>query len=878
MSRFYARYVPPAKTLSDETNASTQPSSSSDKRKRDEQVSQPKNKKLKTSKSATQPPTALSDQLGPHSIHPSETFSSANGNVILDKYRITETAKSGGASVQVRTKRFKGPPQQGEPEVRSEAAEEGDDPGSSNKGRPEKALRGQDGEEQDGEAQDETRAVANNHRGVDSERHGAVQLEHEAVPKRNKRGGRPERNYAGKEAEETEDAARAQKHAAVLSKFEKSKQQDQLQTKSEATPEQPTPELHGLEPIPQPEQVDIVREMPAYSILPAWQENPLLVPSETNKEFRSFGLAEVLAGNLRRKGLHQPLPIQAAVLPLLLNGPGKHAGDLCISAATGSGKTLSYALPIIAALKDLPGRKLRAVIVVPTRELVKQVQDLCEACAAGTSLKFATAVGSTSLNDEQQTLVKEEKIYDPEEYEKWQQSPIDWSNFSLAGLARKAKDEDPLDLVGYITRYRSKVDVLITTPGRLVDHLRSTPGFTLDHLAWLVVDEADRLLNESYQEWVGVVKPALESQAATQRRDQLLRHMRMTPPKRRVTKILLSATMTRDLSKLNALGLHNPKLVVLGGDKPGQNRDEAETPAPDTQDAMLPQRDDKETFHLPETLKEVAIPLPDGSEKPLFLLELVRKHIGITAPVFKAATSTSNALVDTGLRSGSTPELSSGPEESSSDEASSSTDSASETERNAGPLKDATGTEPKSKQRDQAPRALIFARSTASAERLSRLMCLLDPELAKQVSTLTRSTASSASSRRALASFRNSRISILIATDRASRGLDVPGLEHVVSYDVPNSALTYVHRVGRAARAGRGGQAWTLVEHREAAWFWREIGGKGKQPSSAKALAEPSIHRKGKLSKLQLSLEHSDLKQKYEEALRQLGQEVLAKP
>jgi ATP-dependent RNA helicase DDX51/DBP6 len=642
---------------------------------------------------------------------------------------------------------------------------------------------------------------------------------------------------------------------------------------------QPPLELHGLEPIPQPEQVEAVREAPAYSILPAWQEHPLIVPPESNTEFASFGFAEVLAGNLRRTGLHRPLPIQATVLPLLLRGPDKHAGDLCISAATGSGKTLLYVLPIIAALKDLAGTKLRAVVVVPTRELVKQVRDLCEACAAGTSIKFATAVGSKSLHDEQQMLVKEEKVYDPEEYAKWQQSPVDWSNFSLATLAQKAKEEDPLYSVGYMTQYRSKVDVLITTPGRLVDHLRSTAGFTLDHLAWLVVDEADRLLNESYQEWVAVVKPALESQAATQKRDDLLRHMGMTPPKRRVTKILLSATMTRDLSKLNALGLHNPKLVVLGGNKAGKNGDNAGTPAPDAPDAVSTEMKDKEIFHLPETLKEIAIPVPDGSEKPLFLLELVRNHIGITAPLLKPSTNARGGLLDTSLRSDSTPESSSSSEEaSSSDEERSSVDSASHSKGISGQTKAAAAKRTESQRHDKAPRALIFARSTASAERLSRLLCLLDPQLAPQISTLTRSTASSASSRRALASFRNSKISILIATDRASRGLDVRGLEHVVSYDVPNSALTYVHRVGRTARAGRGGQAWTLVEHREGAWFWREIGGKRKQPAPEKATAEPSIHREGKVSKLQLSLEHSELRQRYEEALRQLGEEVLAKP
>ena len=55
----------------------------------------------------------------------------------------------------------------------------------------------------------------------------------------------------------------------------------------------------------------------------------------------------------------------------------------------------------------------------------------------------------------------------------------------------------------------SKVDIVIATPGRLTDHLRATPGFTLRHLRYLVLDEADRLLNQSYQGWLDLVMKAV---------------------------------------------------------------------------------------------------------------------------------------------------------------------------------------------------------------------------------------------------------------------------------------------------------------------------------------------------------------------------------
>ncbi|KAJ9616584.1 ATP-dependent RNA helicase dbp6 [Cladophialophora chaetospira] len=856
MSRFYARYVPPTKKAEATAEAAPPQTSNPDKRKREEDVPQAKNKKLKTSKVPLDPGASARSQ-------PETDAPIAAGNVVLSKYRVTESAKSIGASVSLRTRQSTDTQQLGEEEL--------DDRGGTKREQKKKKQKNNKSEVAEESGLDT--AASDVQPSTESQQSNGQSLGDEGVfqPDKTRRKKKAKLQKNGDEKYEADSSGHAQKHASVLSKFEKAKQQDQQEPQSDGVRAQPSPELHGLEPIPQPELVNTKFEAPSYSVLPPWQENPLIVPLESNADFTSFGLSEVLMKNLRKKGLARPLPVQETVLPLLLDGPARHAGDLCVSAATGSGKTLSYVLPVIADLKDLPGTKLRAVIVVPTRELVKQVYELCEACSAGTSLKFVTAVGSKSLSEEQEMLVKEEKVYDPDAYQKWQRSPIDWSTFSLASLAKSARDEDPLESYNHVTQYRSKVDVLIATPGRLVDHLTSTPGFTLDHVRWLVVDEADRLLNESYQEWVAVVRPALESQAATQKRDDLLRQMRMTPPRRSVTKVLLSATMTRDLSKLNALGLHNPKLVVLGGHQEPEAKLEHETTV-----ELRVRINGNEAFHLPETLKETAIPITDGSQKPLFLLELVRNCIGINYTLLKP---TSGAVKELEVKSDSSMETSSDTEDTSSSdsETSSSSESFAKPDGMPASRKAAVGGPVETPQSGKAPRVLIFTRSTASAERLSRLLCILDPHLAPRTATLTRSTASSASSRRALASFRNFRVLVLIATDRASRGLDVPGLEHVVSYDVPNSALTYVHRVGRTARAGMGGQAWTLVEHREGAWYWREIGGKGKQPVAGAASSGPIINRRAKVSKLHLSLEHSELKESYEAALKQLGEEALGK-
>jgi ATP-dependent RNA helicase DDX51/DBP6 len=59
---------------------------------------------------------------------------------------------------------------------------------------------------------------------------------------------------------------------------------------------------------------------------------------------------------------------------------------------------------------------------------------------------------------------------------------------------------------------QSKVDILIATPGRLMDHLKDTPNFTLQHLRFLVIDEADKLLNQSYQDWLNHILQATQPQ------------------------------------------------------------------------------------------------------------------------------------------------------------------------------------------------------------------------------------------------------------------------------------------------------------------------------------------------------------------------------
>jgi ATP-dependent RNA helicase DDX51/DBP6 len=660
-------------------------------------------------------------------------------------------------------------------------------------------------------------------------------------------------------------------HSNIRSKFQKAKQKaistelDQEDaSEHEEKDDLPETELHGLEPLPQPPPVIQEEGKPAFSSLPPWLAYPLRVDAGHAVEFCDLGLDPPVIESITKQGLQTTFPVQSAVIPLLTDGLSRHRGDLCISAATGSGKTLAYVLPMIQHLRRLATTKLRGLIVVPTRELVKQAKEICETFAVGSNVRIATALGSRSIRDEQEALVERYEIYDPEEYQVQQDASVDWDTVHLEDLFSEIETEAQ-PAPNFVVKYRSKVDVIICTPGRLVDHIRSTKGFTLDDVQWLAIDEADRLLNESFQEWTEIVIPALQSRASYALQDNMLRRMRFEIPERAVQKVILSATLTQDISKLNCLKLRNPKLVVVGNvSAPTENADVGV-------EALERQHDEGSTFNLPPTLAEYAVPVGDGSDKPLYLLELLRTKVHIF-------NLDSSRLVEPGTATNNDQDLSS--DLSTSDSASDSgSDSDSESTISSTTSSSASSTSARQRSRGRVQTkdrqttnntALIFTRSTESATRLTRLLSLLSKPLASLTATLTKSSTSS-STRKALTNFRNHKIRVIIATDRASRGLDLPNLGHVVSYDVPSSMTTYVHRVGRTARAGKVGTAWTLLAHREARWFWNEIG-KGTAGEAGKIVRNEKVKR----SNLGLEGKEDDgTRERYEKALKTLGEEVV---
>ncbi|KAJ4848872.1 DEAD-box ATP-dependent RNA helicase 1 [Turnera subulata] len=304
---------------------------------------------------------------------------------------------------------------------------------------------------------------------------------------------------------------------------------------------------------------------------------------------------------LKNMGFSSLFPVQVAVWEETV-GPGGFERDICVNSPTGSGKTLAYALPIVQMLSTRAVKCLRALVVLPTRDLALQVKDVFEAIAPAVGLSVGLAVGQSSIADEIAELIKRPELE--------------------AGICYDPQDISP--------QLHSAVDILVATPGRLVDHITSTKGFTLEHLCFLVVDETDRLLREAYQSWLPTVLQLTQSYDGsflaptdnfvpfgalkTRRRCGIERGFKGKPYPRLV-KMVLSATLTQDPSKLAQLDLHHPLFLTTG----------------------------KQRYQLPEKLESYKL-ICESKLKPLYLVALLRNLGGEKCIVFTSSVESTHRL------------------------------------------------------------------------------------------------------------------------------------------------------------------------------------------------------------------------------------------
>ncbi|NP_001147574.1 DEAD-box ATP-dependent RNA helicase 28 [Zea mays] len=348
--------------------------------------------------------------------------------------------------------------------------------------------------------------------------------------------------------------------------------------------------------------------------------------------FLELNLSRPLVRACEALGYQKPTPIQAACIPLALTGR-----DICGSAITGSGKTAAFSLPVLERLLFRPKRvpAIRVLILTPTRELAAQVHSMIEKLAQFTDIRCCLIVG---------------------------------------GLSTKVQE----------VALRSMPDIVVATPGRIIDHLRNSLSVGLEDLAVVILDEADRLLELGFSAEI----------------QELIRMC----PKRRQT-MLFSATMTEEIDELIKLSLNKP--VRLEADP---------------------------SLKRPATLTEevVRIRRARESNQEAVLLALCLK-------TFKRSV-------------------------------------------------------------------IIFSGTKQSAHRLKIIFGLSGMKAAELHGNLTQ-----AQRLEALELFRKQEVDFLIATDVAARGIDIVGVQTVINFACPRDVKTYLHRVGRTARAGREGYAVTFV-------------------------------------------------------------------
>jgi superfamily II DNA/RNA helicase len=347
--------------------------------------------------------------------------------------------------------------------------------------------------------------------------------------------------------------------------------------------------------------------------------------------FSTLGLSQKVLSAIEAAGYSEPTPIQAQAIPHVLERK-----DVLGLAQTGTGKTAAFSLPILTLLERgrARARMPRSLVIAPTRELAAQVAESFETFGVNHKYTMALLIGGVSFEEQEKKLTR-------------------------------------------------GADILIATPGRLLDHFERGK-LLLTGVEYMVVDEADRMLDMGFM-------PDLE------------RIFKLVPFTRQT--LFFSATMPPEIERFVNTFLHTPERVEVA-----------------------------RASSTSETITQVLLSAPS---------------------VAAGKRETLRGAIDG--------------------------------------AKDLTN-------------GIIFCNRKRDVSVVERSLkrhgynagCLHgDMDQRARMQTLD--------------AFRNNELTLLVASDVAARGLDIPAVSHVFNYDVPTHAEDYVHRIGRTGRAGRTGTAITLA-------------------------------------------------------------------
>ncbi|KEQ59649.1 ATP-dependent RNA helicase dbp7 [Aureobasidium melanogenum CBS 110374] len=435
--------------------------------------------------------------------------------------------------------------------------------------------------------------------------------------------------------------------------------------------------------------------------------------------FTSLGLSPNVARHLLEKmGIKAPTAIQAKAVAQLV----KDDSDAFIQAETGSGKTLAYLLPIVQRLVTMSetARKanggtggltrdsgLFAIILAPTRELSKQISTVLESLlGAAHWIVAGTVIGGEKKQSEK-------------------------------------------------ARLRKGLNILVATPGRLVDHLEHTERLDVSNVRWLVLDEGDRLMELGFENDIQKIVSLMNLR---------MRKVQQNPipglPEKRTT-VLCSATIKMDVERLGNITLK--EAVSISAEKPR-----------DAEDAEK----NGHAFSAPAQLKQSYAVVP-AKLRLVTLAAILRRSFARKGSVMKTIVFMSCAdSVDFHF------EVLTREKEKE----------LSNYEKKLAPGKIRQG----------------GSIDDACTEAISPIISGKDNDVSifRMHGSLPQNIRTST-----LKAFTNNKdASVMICTDVASRGLDLPNVDFVIEYDPAFSKDDHLHRIGRTARAGRDGRALIFLQ------------------------------------------------------------------